>query len=298
MSLVAGAVVYSGVTVTAAPFCPPDLEPQAAASPAERDYQREWQHVPREPWMREGAGRGARRLRCHGPPLLVGDRSVSGPARWRRGHGCPTAGAARACLRYSHHTGAGIRRGRGTVWRAARCGHLGSASLRPAAARGPPGRTLEGRGPMQERRVRPDAVYGSRESNRWFMQHVREVVGTATLVDRAGPVTPLPVEPRDLSAVRLDGGDGRVAARGAGAHGDRRLHRPSPRRDRRRAVLRRHDRRDPAHVAVPVEVAGVVRRRQPGGARGRRPGAAGSRLRAGAGRRPPTATPWSSSYST
>jgi CubicO group peptidase (beta-lactamase class C family) len=60
----------------------------------------------------------------------------------------------------------------------------------------------------RERRLRPDAVYRSRASNHWFMQHVREVLGTASIADRVGPLTPLPVEPRDLSAVRLDGGEG------------------------------------------------------------------------------------------
>lgn len=60
----------------------------------------------------------------------------------------------------------------------------------------------------KERRVRPDAVYRSPESTRWFMQHVREVLGTASIADRVGPVAPLPVEARDLGAVRIDAGHG------------------------------------------------------------------------------------------
>jgi len=54
-----------------------------------------------------------------------------------------------------------------------------------------------------------EAVYGSQETTRWFMQHVREVAPTADVWRGDGPVWELPRALRDLDGVRVRGGGGR-----------------------------------------------------------------------------------------
>jgi CubicO group peptidase (beta-lactamase class C family) len=63
------------------------------------------------------------------------------------------------------------------------------------------GRVMRGFPPPPEQRVRLDQVYEDPRLTRWYMQHVREVSGTADVSSRHGAVTPLPAEPLDLDDV-------------------------------------------------------------------------------------------------
>jgi CubicO group peptidase (beta-lactamase class C family) len=61
-------------------------------------------------------------------------------------------------------------------------------------------------------RVQARDVYASQQATRWFMQHARQVLGTADLRGPAGArhAVALPYEPRDVGAVRMRGGGGAV----------------------------------------------------------------------------------------
>jgi hypothetical protein len=67
--------------------------------------------------------------------------------------------------------------------------------------------------PLPSRRPRAtrlsEVVYGSQETTRWFMQHVREVAPTAPVSRGGGAVWELPRASRALDDARLRGGDGR-----------------------------------------------------------------------------------------
>src|SRR5512140_1354735 len=52
-------------------------------------------------------------------------------------------------------------------------------------------------------RVRARDVYRDQASTRWFMQHVRQVVGTADLRGTARASSRLPHRPRDLEGLRI-----------------------------------------------------------------------------------------------
>ena len=76
----------------------------------------------------------------------------------------------------------------------------------PAGGAGPTGGSAAG----DERQVAARDVYRSQESTRWFMHHVRQVLGTADLrgsADQHG-VLVLPRQPRDLTRLTVGGEDG------------------------------------------------------------------------------------------
>ena len=89
-------------------------------------------------------------------------------------------------------------------------------------------RVMRGFPPPPEYRVRLDQVYADPRFTHWYMQHAREVGGTADVSSRHGAVVPLPEEPhgpgwrpRSSSA---DGGPWTLdeMLRGTCADGDRR----------------------------------------------------------------------------
>jgi CubicO group peptidase (beta-lactamase class C family) len=67
---------------------------------------------------------------------------------------------------------------------------------------------MSGFPPPADRRVAADQVYGNPRHTQWFMQHAREVVGTADVSARHEPVAELGAAPADLDDVALvDVGD-------------------------------------------------------------------------------------------
>ena len=67
---------------------------------------------------------------------------------------------------------------------------------------------MRGFPPPPEKRVRLDQVYAEPRLTHWYMQHARELSGTADLSSRHATVTPLPPEPMDLNSVELRRADG------------------------------------------------------------------------------------------
>ena len=75
-------------------------------------------------------------------------------------------------------------------------------------------RLMRGVPPPPEYRVRADQAYADPRLTRWYMQHAREVSGTADVSCRHAPVVPLPEEPTDLDGAivsRADGGQWTLA---------------------------------------------------------------------------------------
>ena len=73
---------------------------------------------------------------------------------------------------------------------------------------------MRGFPPPPDRRVRLDQVYAEPRLTRWYLQHVREISGTADVSARHAPVVELPEDLRELDALRVrraDGGDWALA---------------------------------------------------------------------------------------
>jgi CubicO group peptidase (beta-lactamase class C family) len=67
---------------------------------------------------------------------------------------------------------------------------------------------MRGFPPPSEHRVRLDRVYSDARLTHWYMQHAREISGTADVSCRHAPVVPLPEEPTDLDGVMVSRADG------------------------------------------------------------------------------------------
>jgi CubicO group peptidase (beta-lactamase class C family) len=67
---------------------------------------------------------------------------------------------------------------------------------------------MRGFPPPPEQRVRLDEVYSDPRLTHWYMQHVREVSGTADVSSRHARVVPLLGEPMDLDGVQVGRADG------------------------------------------------------------------------------------------
>jgi CubicO group peptidase (beta-lactamase class C family) len=69
-------------------------------------------------------------------------------------------------------------------------------------------RLMRGFPPPPEFRVRPDQAYADPRFTHWYMQHAREVSGTADVSSRHGAVVPLPEDIMDLDGVAVSRADG------------------------------------------------------------------------------------------
>jgi len=69
-------------------------------------------------------------------------------------------------------------------------------------------RVMRGFPPPREHRVPPDHAYAEPRLTHWYMQHAREVAGTADVSARHAPVVQLAEEPLDLEGVKVGRADG------------------------------------------------------------------------------------------
>ena len=67
---------------------------------------------------------------------------------------------------------------------------------------------MRGFPPPREQRVRLDQVYADPRLTHWYMQHAREVNGTADLSCRHGPIAQLTEDPMDLDGIKVSRADG------------------------------------------------------------------------------------------